>query len=87
MDLVKRVRAKFSKNCAFCATSVLFTVRFHFGIRTSIRYGTISEMDVLDISYVLLLNFITVRNMKFHVYLHQKEYTGFVQNLNVLKCP
>ena len=61
----KRVRAKFSKNCAFCDTSIIFTVRFHFGIRTNIRYGTISEMDVVDqkfrISYVMrnisLLNF------------------------------
>ena len=60
---VKRVRAKFSKNCAFCDTSIISTVRFHLTIRTNIRYGTISEMDVVEqenferISYVLLLKF------------------------------
>ena len=34
-------------------------------------------MDVVDqkfrISYILLLNSITVKNMKFQVYLHQKK--------------
>ena len=58
--LVKRVRAKFSKNCAFCDTSIIFTVRFHFDMRTKIIYGTISEIDVVDqkfrVFYILLLN-------------------------------
>ena len=59
-------------DCAFCDTSIIFTVRFHFGTTTNIRYGTISEMNVVDqnfrISYVLLLNYITVKNMNFQVY-------------------
>ena len=45
-------------------------MKFHFGIRTNIRYGTISEMDLVDqefrISYVLPLNSITVKNTKLH---------------------
>ena len=75
--LFKQVRAKFGKNCAFTDASIIFTVKFHFGIRRNIRYGTISEMDVVDqkfrISYVLQLNSITVENMKFQVCLYQKQ--------------
>ena len=48
VPIVKRVRAKFSKNCAFCDTSIIFTVRFHFDLKTIIRNGTISEMNVVD---------------------------------------
>ena len=51
-------------------------MRFHFSIRTNyIRYGTISEIPVVDqkfrISYILLLNSITVKNMKFKVHFHE----------------
>ena len=34
--VVKRVRAKFSKNCAFCDRTIIFIVRFDFGMRTDI---------------------------------------------------
>ena len=55
--------------CAFCDTSIIFTVRFHFGIRTNIRYGTISEIHVVDqkfpISYIILSNYITVKEWNF----------------------
>ncbi len=59
------MRAKFSKNCAFCDTSIIFTVIFDFAIRLNIRYGTISEMDGVDqnirISNILLLKSIAVK--------------------------
>ena len=53
----------------------------HFVIQASIivtvRLGTISEIDVVDLKfrvfYILLLNSITVKNVKFQVYLHQKR--------------
>ena len=53
----------------------------HFVIQASIivtvRLGTISEIDVVDLKfsvfYILLLNSIIVKNMKFQVYLYQKR--------------
>ena len=79
--VVKRVRAKFSKNCAFCDTSMMLVsqVRFHFGIRTNIIYATISEIHVVvqkfRISYILLLNSITVKKYEISSLLTSKiEY-------------